>query len=168
MDAALQINPYYGKTSMSGLAEHFKYVLRQATAWKPFLALAWLGRHPLRPRAPAAGLLGKWKLRWHSICIFAGRCWRRGLLSSTMFRAEQVHRAHADDACLRHCQLIPTRRAPAATRICLLAGQDIPNDVMLALAAHDNFLGVKECSGADPCHTHVAHYVLLSDEQGCL
>lgn len=26
MDAALQINPYYGKTSMAGLHEHFKYV----------------------------------------------------------------------------------------------------------------------------------------------
>jgi 4-hydroxy-tetrahydrodipicolinate synthase len=24
MDAALQINPYYGKTSMAGLREHFK------------------------------------------------------------------------------------------------------------------------------------------------
>lgn len=24
MDAALQINPYYGKTSMTGLREHFK------------------------------------------------------------------------------------------------------------------------------------------------
>lgn len=29
MDAALQINPYYGKTSMSGLAEHFRHVLMQ-------------------------------------------------------------------------------------------------------------------------------------------
>lgn len=26
MDAALQINPYYGKTSMAGLREHFKCV----------------------------------------------------------------------------------------------------------------------------------------------
>lgn len=27
MDAALQINPYYGKTSMAGLREHFKWAL---------------------------------------------------------------------------------------------------------------------------------------------
>ena len=32
MDAALQINPYYGKTSLAGLHEHFKAVLAEGPA----------------------------------------------------------------------------------------------------------------------------------------
>jgi len=32
MDAALHINPYYGKTSMQGLLRHFKAVLNEGPA----------------------------------------------------------------------------------------------------------------------------------------
>ncbi|PRW20637.1 4-hydroxy-tetrahydrodipicolinate synthase [Chlorella sorokiniana] len=67
MDAALQINPYYGKTSMTGLREHFKAVLAEGPA-----------------------------------IIY---------------------------------------NVPGRT------GQDIPDDVILELAQHKNFLGVKECTG---------------------
>jgi 4-hydroxy-tetrahydrodipicolinate synthase len=28
-----------------------------------------------------------------------------------------------------------------------LAGQDIPDDIIMSIAAHENFLGVKECTG---------------------
>lgn len=67
MDAALQINPYYGKTSMTGLHEHFKAVLAEGPA-----------------------------------IIY---------------------------------------NVPGRT------GQDIPDDLILSLASHENFLGVKECTG---------------------
>lgn len=67
MDAALQINPYYGKTSMTGLKEHFKAVLAEGPA-----------------------------------IIY---------------------------------------NVPGRT------GQDIPDDVILDFAGHENFLGVKECTG---------------------
>ncbi|PSC74721.1 dihydrodipicolinate synthase [Micractinium conductrix] len=67
MDAALQINPYYGKTSMIGLRQHFKAALAEGPA-----------------------------------IIY---------------------------------------NVPGRT------GQDIPSDLILELAAHENFLGVKECTG---------------------
>lgn len=67
MNAALQINPYYGKTSMEGLARHFKTVLDEGP----------------------------------------------GIIYN-----------------------VPGR-----------TGQDIPDDVILSLASHPNFLGVKECTG---------------------
>ena len=67
MHAALQINPYYGKTSMIGLREHFKAVLAEGPA-----------------------------------IIYN----------------------------------VPGRTS-----------QDIPDDVILEVASHPNFLGVKECTG---------------------
>lgn len=67
MHAALQINPYYGKTSKTGLLAHFKAVLSEGP----------------------------------------------GILYN-----------------------VPGR-----------TGQDIPDDVMLEVAQHPNFLGVKECTG---------------------
>ena len=67
MHAALQINPYYGKTSRSGLLNHFRAVLNEGP----------------------------------------------GILYN-----------------------VPGR-----------TGQDIPDDVVLELASHANFLGVKECTG---------------------
>ncbi|KAI3434535.1 hypothetical protein D9Q98_002608 [Chlorella vulgaris] len=67
MDAALQINPYYGKTSMVGLTEHFRAVLSEGPA-----------------------------------IIY---------------------------------------NVPGRT------GQDIPDDIIMSIAAHENFLGVKECTG---------------------
>lgn len=69
MHAALQINPYYGKTSMTGLKEHFKAVLEEGPA-----------------------------------IIYN----------------------------------VPGRTS-----------QDIPDDVIMGIAAHPNFLGVKECTGND-------------------
>jgi 4-hydroxy-tetrahydrodipicolinate synthase len=69
MHAALQINPYYGKTSMTGLKEHFKAVLEEGPA-----------------------------------IIYN----------------------------------VPGRTS-----------QDIPDDVILGIASHSNFLGVKECTGND-------------------
>lgn len=69
MHAALQINPYYGKTSMTGLKEHFKAVLEEGPA-----------------------------------IIYN----------------------------------VPGRTS-----------QDIPDDVILGIASHANFLGVKECTGND-------------------
>jgi len=75
MHAALQINPYYGKTSMTGLKEHFKAVLEEGP---------------------------------------------------TMIYN------------------VPGRTS-----------QDIPNDVILGIAAHANFLGVKECTGNDRIKAHV-------------
>ncbi|KAL4450580.1 hypothetical protein ABPG77_000936 [Micractinium sp. CCAP 211/92] len=74
MDAALQINPYYGKTSMAGLHEHFKAVLAEGPA-----------------------------------IIY---------------------------------------NVPGRT------GQDIPDDLILSLASHANFLGVKECTG----NARIEHY----------
>jgi len=67
MDAALQINPYYGKTSKSGLYTHFKAVLDEGP----------------------------------------------GIIYN-----------------------VPGR-----------TGQDIPDEVILNMAKHENFLGVKECTG---------------------
>lgn len=67
MDAALQINPYYGKTSIDGLEKHFQVVLDEGP----------------------------------------------GIVYN-----------------------VPGR-----------TGQDIPDEVILSLASHPNFLGVKECTG---------------------
>ncbi|GMH45910.1 hypothetical protein BSKO_13873 [Bryopsis sp. KO-2023] len=67
MDASLQINPYYGKTSIDGLTPHFKVVLDEGPAM---------------------------------IYNVPGR-----------------------------------------------TGQDIPDEVIMSLASHPNFLGVKECTG---------------------
>lgn len=67
MHAALQINPYYGKTSRSGLLNHFRAVLNEGP----------------------------------------------GILYN-----------------------VPGR-----------TGQDIPDDIVLELASHANFLGIKECTG---------------------
>lgn len=67
MHAALQINPYYGKTSMTGLREHFNAVLQEGPA-----------------------------------IVYN----------------------------------VPGRTS-----------QDIPDDIILSLSSHQNFLGVKECTG---------------------
>ncbi|KAK9827308.1 hypothetical protein WJX81_002736 [Elliptochloris bilobata] len=77
MHAALQINPYYGKTSRSGLLNHFRAVLDEGP----------------------------------------------GILYN-----------------------VPGR-----------TGQDIPDDVVLELASHANFLGVKECTGNQRIQAYAAH-----------
>ncbi|EFN51771.1 hypothetical protein CHLNCDRAFT_48335 [Chlorella variabilis] len=74
MDAALQINPYYGKTSMAGLREHFKAVIAEGPA-----------------------------------IIYN----------------------------------VPSR-----------TGQDIQDDVIMSIASHENFVGVKECTG----NPRIDHY----------
>lgn len=76
MDAALQINPYYGKTSMEGLEKHFNIVLDEGPA-----------------------------------IIY---------------------------------------NVPGRT------GQDIPNEVILSIASHPNFLGVKECTGNERIGSYAA------------
>ena len=42
MDAALQINPYYGKTSLAGLHEHFKCVGAGLMRWFGWAGLGWM------------------------------------------------------------------------------------------------------------------------------
>jgi len=79
MHAALQINPYYGKTSMTGLVEHFKAVLEEGPA-----------------------------------IVYN----------------------------------VPGRTS-----------QDIPDDVILSIAGHPNFLGVKECTGNPRIHAYAARGV---------
>ena len=74
MDAALQINPYYGKTSPEGLVKHFDLVLQEGPA-----------------------------------IIY---------------------------------------NVPGRT------GQDIPDSIIDSMAPHDNFLGVKECTGNDRIARH--------------
>lgn len=46
-----------------------------------------------------------------------------------------------------------THRAPAPILYVVSPGQDIPDDVILELAQHKNFLGVKECTGVMGCAT---------------
>lgn len=77
MDAALQINPYYGKTSSEGLLEHFRLCLEEGPAM--------------------------------------------------------------------------LYNVPGRT------GQDIPDDVILALKDHSGFLGMKECTGNPRIASHKQH-----------
>lgn len=85
MDAALHINPYYGKTSRQGLKEHFKAALKCGPG--------------IVYNVPSR--TGKMNFRMHKI------------------------------------------------EALVLSGQDIPNEVMYEIAEHENFLGVKECTGND-------------------
>lgn len=80
MHAALQINPYYGKTSKLGLKEHFNAVLNEGPA--------------------------------------------------------MVYN-------------VPGRTA-----------QDIPDEVIHEISTHENFLGVKECTGTDRIRSHSEHGIV--------
>ena len=96
MDAALQINPYYGKTSMTGLREHFKWASPHGGHGGAGQGVRHLTCSGAEQRLPCT--------EQHVCAGAAGRCWLRALLSSTTCQAAQVgcqERASAGQAATR-------------------------------------------------------------------
>lgn len=129
MDAALQINPYYGKTSMTGLREHFKCAAGGQEGDCQSSVSAVQGTHPL--------LSNLWSLLCRAVLAEGP-----AIIYNVPGRTGGLP---ADAACSPQRALTLTFRLPNAALGS--AGQDIPDDVILEMAQHKNFLGVKECTG---------------------
>ena len=120
MAAALQINPYYGKVlKIPPFPAHFRYL---PSAWGA-AAIAMLGQRCVKTETnPFAHFFLPPPLS----------------LGRTSFTGLATHFKAVLDEGPGMLYNVPGR-----------TGQDIPDDVVLALKDHPNFIGVKECTGND-------------------
>lgn len=147
MDAALQINPYYGKTSLDGLIAHFSAVLNEG----PTIVY----NVPSRTGTHAQMHCFTSVASHTTLCVHPGspRRYRHTNVTSCL-KSCKCHRIACFNPALAACTHhvispvvagAPILLSPAACG--MLAGQDVPDHVVQRLSCHANWLGVKECTG---------------------
>ena len=128
MHAALQINPYYGKTSKTGLLQHFNATLDEGAS-SCLAKLMACSSGNLAACTPPSRI---------SMCKLFG-C--KATLMSLLALVTCQGAVNARLSLLVCTGPAIIYNVPART------SQDIPNEIVEQLATHANFLGVKECTG---------------------